>query len=329
MIYTGLNRTGEIEQVYAHGGSEVSAVYGSIGEVEPIYYKPQTITGTSPLTFKALGQPLTNYTILGNSYQGGTPSPDNPVEVVSVGEKTENLYNGAIGVDNARYAMNTGAIAHDSRYEISELIPVLPNTDYTLSWDHVKETSRTSFMLAYYDSSGTYCVGTSDIGTYTTELHYSITVRTPSNCMFVRLQRKKQFDFNMMFNAGQEVFPYEPYGYKIPITCGGVTQNIYLDEPLRKQLNGDAADALNYATQTLTRRVDASCEPLVTPTTESVTLPQIQTISGANTLSVGTTVQPSAISITGNIKPTGYGQLLDVNDVDIQDKNNEPIFIHE
>ena len=33
-----------------------------------------------------------------------------------------------------------------------------------------------------------------------------------------------------MLNAGSTALPYEPYGYKIPITCGGQTVPVYLGE---------------------------------------------------------------------------------------------------
>ena len=41
---------------------------------------------------------------------------------------------------------------------------------------------------------------------------------------------------------------------------------------------------------------------LATATTESITAPTIATTAGSNTLSIGTTLQPSEVSITGGIK---------------------------
>ena len=61
---------------------------------------------------------------------------------------------------------------------------------------------------------------------------------------------------------------------------------------------------------------------IAAPTTEQITLPQIPTINGQNTLSIGTTLQPSTVSITGHIKPSSsYGNLTDVNGVYIYDKD--------
>ena len=41
---------------------------------------------------------------------------------------------------------------------------------------------------------------------------------------------------------------------------------------------------------------------LATPTTETVTVPTLTPTKGSNTLSIGTTLQPSSVSITGGIK---------------------------
>ena len=98
-----------------------------------------------------------------------------------------------------------------------------------------------------------------------------------------------------MLNTGSEPLPYEPYGYRVPVTVtnGTDTQttNIYLPEPLTK--SGDNADYIDYAAQ---KRHNSD------GTESSVTLPEISTFAGTNTLSVGTTVQPSAVEVTGRIK---------------------------
>ena len=39
MIYTGIGGAGKIEQIKAHGGHEIAAVYGSIGGQQLLYSK--------------------------------------------------------------------------------------------------------------------------------------------------------------------------------------------------------------------------------------------------------------------------------------------------
>ena len=86
MIYKGLNRIGMIGDIKTNGGGEIAEVYGGIGESDPIYFKQREMVGTSPMQFKALGLPLKDYRIYGETLQDGTPSPDMPVDVVGVGE---------------------------------------------------------------------------------------------------------------------------------------------------------------------------------------------------------------------------------------------------
>lgn len=62
---------------------------------------------------------------------------------------------------------------------------------------------------------------------------------------------------------------YEPYGYKVPVVCGGITTNIYLDEPIGENESISLSD----------------------------TNTNIPTIRGTNILSVDTTVQPSNVYV--------------------------------
>ena len=50
-----------------------------------------TITGDIVLD-GTIGKSLKSWSITGNTVQDGTPSPDNPVEIQSVGERTKNLF---------------------------------------------------------------------------------------------------------------------------------------------------------------------------------------------------------------------------------------------
>lgn len=86
--------------------------------------------------------------------------------------------------------------------------------------------------------------------------------------------------------------------YQIPISINNNTTNIYIgDNPLRKSLDGTAYDTL-AADGTLTRRVDSDGSVLVTPVVSQITMPSFNTIDGANTITVDTTVQPSEFTAT-------------------------------
>ena len=72
---------------------------------------------------------------------------------------------------------------------------------------------------------------------------------------------------------GSAIVDYEPYGYKIPISCGGETNTIYLDAPLYDGYSISMAG----------------------------TGIEIPTTNGQNTIAVDTTVQPSSIIIAAQL----------------------------
>lgn len=326
MIYTGLNRTGEIETVKANGGAEVAEVYGEIGESNPIYYKQRDMVGTSPMQFKALGLPLKDYRIYGETLQDGTPSPDMPVDVVGCGMRTENLAPNTGWVNG--YITSTGTLDPNNANseESSDFIPLqyINNLAYSYRIGTFPVGNKGAWRaIAFYRSDKSFIKrvggGSSD----------PLIVQVPNNTAYIRLTLRTygQDVSNVMLNLGSTALPYEPYGYKIPITIGNTTTPIYIgSDPLYRI--GDYADEVDFGNQRIVRRVNpATMQPYETPITSAVTIPELTAVFGDNTLTVDTTVKPSAVSVTGNIKPTGYGQLLDVNDVDIRDSNSTPIFI--
>lgn len=315
MIYEGLSRTSEIEEIKTHGGGEISEVYGGLNETNPIFYKSRTLTGTAPLTFGGLGKPLTDYLISGNTVQSGTPTPDSPIMPQGTGERTENLF------DMSDFSLLRIA---STAYRYGTSLGVLPQGTYTFSATK-SAGAQSIYLTARLDGTYSQTTISSVPFLFTADGNSEYIIRT-ANSTGTTWEAEKYSD--MMLNTGSTPLPYEPYGYKIPITCGGETNNIYIGNyPLNK--SGNAADDVRYSTQTLTRRIDPdTLDVLATPTTEQITMPGIPTTAGSNTLTIGTTVQPSAVSITGNIKPTGYGKLLDSQDVEIYDKYSTPIHIH-
>ena len=90
---------------------------------------------------------------------------------------------------------------------------------------------------------------------------------------------------------------YEPYGYRVPVTVTNGTDtettNIYLPEQIK--MVGDEAEYVDYKEQK---------QYFADGTSVDVTLPALPTLSGTNTLSVGTQVQPSKVMVKGKIKTT-------------------------
>ena len=84
-------------------GKEVNLIFEQNQEIDKIYkgtllvyggWRELIASGVPPLTLtKCKNDYLIDYKIYGNSVQNGTPTPEAPIEVESVGDKTSNLFN--------------------------------------------------------------------------------------------------------------------------------------------------------------------------------------------------------------------------------------------
>lgn len=157
-----------------------------------------------PTTIYADGSNITTYTIKGNTVQNGTPTPSNPVDVVGVGERTENLF------DDHNVINITGV---GDRYGV-----ILPDGTYSI----YNETDNTMFY------------GVNNwIGRFTACSPHSTATITIENeagkigGVFMPLNSASQGGCTVV-EGSTAPSSYIPYGYKIPISSGGVTTNIYL-----------------------------------------------------------------------------------------------------
>lgn len=219
------------------------------------------ITGVPPLTFVSNGENLVDYRIYGVS--GG------------VGDRTENLFDGEW--------FTCGGIAQmapvGSKYkQVVQPTPTLQSRVATKNLIKTTGTLRVAcnkkyqIYLTYFDTRLKYT------GNHSKDWQSSPVI-APFNGEYVSVAIKTENDrnlteeelpeINLMVNIGKTSLPYEPYGYKIPIICGGTTTNIYLNEPLGENESISMSD----------------------------TGLSIPTINGSNTLSIGTTVQPSNMYI--------------------------------
>lgn len=71
----------------------VDKIEDELGNIIYESYRLLTISGIPPITLqKCKSANLVDYKVYGNSIQDGTPTPDAPIEIESVGDKTENLW---------------------------------------------------------------------------------------------------------------------------------------------------------------------------------------------------------------------------------------------
>lgn len=207
--------------------------------------KQTTLSEQPPITFKANGEPLADWTIYGA--QGG------------VGERTENLFykqipsanisaNGVV-VSVTGYNLNIAAVTAGETYSFSNFVGggVYGFFSDELAIGSVTYNSSRQLLLVEYGQ-----------------------ITIPAGTSYVAFRSLSATE-NLMLNQGGTVSPYEPYGYKIPIICGGETTNIYIGE---NQI--EEGESVSYAETGV----------------------EIPTNQGTNTLTVNTNVQPSMVSVT-------------------------------
>lgn len=207
----------------------------------------QKVTGALPLTLKGCvdENSIIDYKLYGQSVQDDEPTPDNPIEVESVGEKTVNLFNidsinGLANFDsqlNGYYSILDGVI--QSKFGVYG--------SYTFFQCNVKTLAAGQYVLrcdVSYESGGSvYCgLGFTDktkIYTFTkvapsewTTISYEFELTEDKEIFGIQLQGagnaenfkdvKCYFKNVMLCKKSDDTGVYEPYGkYKIPVTVSG------------------------------------------------------------------------------------------------------------
>lgn len=243
--------------------SQIGFIHKDSENIDKIYKNNEIIfeqgferelTNVLPLTFNGIGKKLLDYRINGAS--GG------------VGDRTNNLFDKTKTNRKLSQAKNgDGTMNYTTTASnfFDYYIPVEPNTQYTVT-DVRYAPSRIYFLKN--DKTWIDRTELANGNAYPKSRVFT----TPSNCYYIQFQESKTNMMNentLMLNEGSTALPYEPYGYKVPVVCGGTTTNIYLDEPIEENESISLSDT----------EVD------------------IPTINGTNILSVDTTVQPSNVYI--------------------------------
>ena len=215
----------------------------------------KTLTGTNSIPMKGYGLPLVGMILEGNETQTGTPTPDSPIWPEECGDKTEQIIDYTQSESGG--ITDTGALTPAVNLWRSTVFYAIPNDGLSLSF--VAAQYLQQVCINFYDASYAHISRLGIINTYASGVQLTI----PENAkyfkwtLYASVGTVIDIDFvndcKIMFAAGSTALDYEPYGkYKLPITLAGQTQNIYLDEPLRKI--GGHADTVDKS-GTVTRRI--------------------------------------------------------------------------
>ena len=207
-----------------------------------IRWKKRWVSGDSGgrLTFrsKKAGR-LSDYRIYGNTVNGE-----------SVGDRTGNLFDGA--VEQGSFNAETGGETVLNTRVRSKSI-TLGDGNYTISAVGVDAA-----IVMVYLIDGIYTKLESIVSYNNLPFSFSLDAER-----IIRFAFKKNDDSgilpsdisNMMLNSGSTALPFEPYGYKVPVTVSNGTDTqaipIYLPEQIRKV--GDEAEYIDYGEQKLHR----------------------------------------------------------------------------
>lgn len=264
---------------------------------ERIRRSSKEIEGVPPLTYTAKNAgTLKNYRIYGQTVDGE-----------SVGDRTGNLFDLNTWANTIRSISGDGLISiSGSTVSITSVndtdcytepyannqtgvykIPVKPNTIYTVNWYGsnyrimIFENGSSKYMYNFFSDKSQSFTTHSDT-TFLT-LRFGV---MPSNPVGTTATISE-----FIISEGSTPLPYEPYGYRVPVTVNDIITNLYLPEQIKKV--GDEAEYIDYAEQK---------QHFADGTSVDVTLPALPTIAGTNTLSVGTQVQPSKVMTKGKLK---------------------------
>ena len=193
-----------------------------------------TDTITPPTTIYGDGTNAT-LTLKGNTVQSGTPTPSNPVDVDGCGERTANLFDLSayyavdggitnISIDNDTITYNVSSTYRAIRYKFNLSVSDV----FTIGLG--SESDKVQLELRYLKNDAV--VGTMIIirkGNYqiirgdNAYDAFTIYISNGDNTGTCKAS-------NIMLNTGSTALPYEPYGYKIPISSANTTTPVYLGE---------------------------------------------------------------------------------------------------
>lgn len=232
------------------GTTEISAVYKGLVLV---YQNAKTMIaeGVPPITvLNALAKVLLGYRVYGNSIQDGTPTPDTPIEIQSVGDKTNNLLKNpnqlTLGEpSNTQYEYTSRkwtpdtyvkGISLSNNYNPNVCSLTIEDNKYIMSWEQTSQSAYgIGFPIVGLEAGETYSVSFEKEGTgYGGLLFYNANgellgyssnasrFKVPANIVYcVLLFNGNSYSTNLkVWNIQVKKGPatnYEPYGYRIPI----------------------------------------------------------------------------------------------------------------
>lgn len=204
-----------------HDGTEVLALQH---DDTCIWAKEQTISGDLPLSvIPRQPKSIKDWTLYGKTVQNGTPTPDAPIDIQGVGDRTANLLPiepKTVYVRNVKVTLSFNEItlqgtASGSGGRTTKLVDdfVLPAGTY-----HAKTDGNSSTAIFFLNKASDSSV-ISQLSNHVITLEQDTKVYVGVN--FVEGGVYNETGITIMLNTGSTALPYEPYGYKVTTTNKG------------------------------------------------------------------------------------------------------------
>jgi len=260
-------------------GNPVRFVYKDGQAVEKIFHNgnlvfeqgfEREVSGVPPLTLNAVRNTAENYRIFGNTVLNGTPTPENPVDVLGVSDLvTQGEYNGMYKISVISANQTTNIYLSELLYKID---------DYA---DYVDFENGSVVRK---------------IGKFVLDGSEAMNIENMSNA--------KRFSVNPLGDAGNndadEISTHFRYighsqtgGYPGEMSSSPLAFRCWLWSDI-----SSLPDFRNWLSAQYQNGTPVTVwYVLANPETQPVTLPEIPLAKGSDTLSIGTTIQPSNLYI--------------------------------
>lgn len=188
---------------------------------------PNVVIGSVPFDFECYeAYHLMDYSISGNAVQESTPSAEAPVDATGCGVRTRNLF------DFKQLETASSGTIEDARFSHLLELKLKANTYYTMGSNGTGSTDSAPadlYRSVYFNAK---------TGEATVNRDHPVTVLTDSTGVvrigFVSERTNAQQYLNgeaqLWINEGDTLLPYEPYGYKLPLSVNGTEYPIFLGE---------------------------------------------------------------------------------------------------
>ena len=259
-------------------GKTTSALYKGTKEIVKRYkgtllvyesWKNLIASGVPPITLqKCKGVDLIDYKIYGNSIQNGTPTPDNPIEIQSVGDLVVDKNDANYG----KYKIPVKVNGNVTNIYLKE--PLRKIGDYADYIDFGKQKVIRNVVEGILDGSEAWASGFQRYYLKQTSLNIKGLGTSVSGIKSNALPSRS---WNEIRNSGTGIATYSDN--RIDIRADNLWATI--DEAKEYLAN----NPIQYIA------------PALNPTEETIELPNIPTLKGTTVLSIDTNIQPSNLEV--------------------------------